>query len=156
MGVMEVVMDARSLGGRKSVGPSCTPGIGESRPDPEVSGRPERRRFTAAYKQQILEAADRCSEPGEIGALLRKEGLYASSLCNWRRQRERVILSGFGQKRGRKAVPVNPLADRVAVLERENAKLRRELEKATLIIDVQKKVSALLGIPLAETDGDGK
>ncbi|MBF0341561.1 MAG: transposase [Magnetococcales bacterium] len=118
------------------------------RPDPEVLDRPVRRVFTADYKRKILEETDRCEETGQIGSLLRREGLYASYLTTWRRQREEGILSGLNKKRGRKESPANPLTERIAALEKENVRLRQELEKATLIIDVQKKISLLLGVPL--------
>lgn len=156
MGLMEFGKEALKLDGRGSNQTGGVVGTVGSRPDPEVLAKPERRIFTAAYKLKILEAVDRCTESGEIGAILRREGLYASHLSTWRRQKQAGILSGLSQKRGRKAVPVNPLVDRVAALERENATLRRELEKATLIIDVQKKVSDLLGISLLENKGTGK
>lgn len=116
------------------------------RPDPEVAEKPVRRKFTADYKLRILREADAC-EPGGVGALLRREGLYSSHLTDWRRQRELGELSGLQPKkrgrRGRDAVQA-----RVDALERENRQLRDRLERAELIIDVQKKVSGLLGIPL--------
>lgn len=116
------------------------------RKDPEVPAKAQRRRFTAEYKRQLLAEADGCREPGEIGALLRREGLYTSHLSVWRQQREAGALVGLaGQARGRKAV-VHPLAKRLAGMERENARLREELRKAHVIIDVQKKVSQLLGL----------
>lgn len=121
-------------------------------PDPEVVAKPKRRRFTAEYKLQILRKADACKGPGEVGALLRREGLYSSHLSSWRQQRDRGALAGLkGKKRGRKAKPVDP---RVKQLEKENARLRRELWKAETIISVQKKVSELLGIPLKSPDSD--
>jgi transposase-like protein len=109
-----------------------------------------RRRFSAAYKLEVLQEADACSEPGEIGALLRREGLYSSLLSKWRQQREEGTLEGLRpKKRGRKARPRNPLARRVAELERDNERLRKKLEQAETIIDVQKKLSRILG-----TDGE--
>ena len=120
--------------------------------DPEVEVPPIRRRFTAAYKLRMVEQVDRCTAPGEIGALLRKEGLYSSHLTLWRRQRDEGALTKLApQKRGRKAVPVDPSARRVAELERENERLRNNLKQATTIIEIQKKVSSLLGIPLHST-----
>lgn len=117
-----------------------------SDPDPEVPEKARRRRFTASYKLRILEEVDRCTEPGEIGALLRREGLYSSLLSRWRRQREAGAEEALTpKKRGRKARPVDPQARRVAELERENARLREKLEKAETIIEVQKKLSRLLG-----------
>ena len=106
-----------------------------------------RRRFSATYKLEILQEADACSEPGEIGALLRREGLYSSHLSKWRQQREEGALEGLKpKKRGRKARPRNPLTRRVAELERDNERLRRKLEQAETIIEVQKKLSRILGM----------
>jgi transposase-like protein len=127
------------------------PGAGGNRaaivdaPDPEVAEKKPRRRFTAKYKLRILHDADNCTEPGQPGALLRREGLYSSNLSTWRRQREKGILRGLTpKKRGRKNKPKNPLADQVARLEKENRKLRLKLKQAQTIIDVQKKVSQML------------
>ena len=115
--------------------------------DPEVLERPQRRRFTAKYKLQVLQQADACTEPGEIGALLRREGLYSSHLSSWRRLRESGALAGLTpRKRGRKADPTKQQIRRVAELEREIQCLRERLTQAETIIDVQKKVSSLLGI----------
>lgn len=108
----------------------------------EVVARPKRRTFSAAYKRSILEEADRCSQAGEIGALLRREGLYSSNLTTWRRQRERGELEGA--KRGRK--PVSDEAKELKRLERENERLKQKLEQAELVIEVQKKLSQLLGL----------
>jgi transposase-like protein len=119
-------------------------------PDPEVLEKPVRRKFTANYKQRVLEEADACREQGEIGALLRREGLYSSYLKNWRRERDEAIRNGLrAKKRGRKPMK-NPLTDEVKRLERENLRLKRELEQAKLIIDIQKKTSQLLGITLTD------
>lgn len=109
-------------------------------PNPEVDAKPTRRTFTAAYKLKILDDADGCSE-GEIGALLRREGLYSSHLTAWRRQRAEGALQALGKKRGRKAKPRDKEKEQ---LIKENAKLRRKLEQAEKIIEIQKKVSALL------------
>ena len=143
-------------GARRATGVSpaevAAPGAPTSgtRPDPEVLEKPARRRFTAAYKLGILQAAEACSKPGEIGALLRREALYSSHLTAWRGQRDQGSLRALAPaKRGRKPKAKNPLADEVARLERENRKLQKRLGKAELIIDFQKKVAALLGIPLA-------
>jgi transposase-like protein len=125
------------------------------RPDPEVAEKPQRRRFTAEYKVRILRDADTCAEPGAIGALLRREGLYSSHLTEWRRQREQGALAGLAPKpRGRRAAPSHPLARRVSELEREKTRLQRRLQQAEAIIEVQKKVSALLGIPLNPPGSD--
>jgi len=103
-------------------------------PVTEVVARPQRRRFTTAYKLRILEEADRCTRPGEIGALLRREGLYSSSLTTWRRQRERGHLRD------------QLLGQEMAKLRRENRRLRQQLERAEAVIDVQKKLTELLGL----------
>ena len=125
------------------------------RTDPEVPARPRRRTYTAEYKLKVLKKADACKEPGQLGALLRREGLYHSNLITWRRQAEDGTLKALSpKKRGRKAQPPNPLASRVAELERENRKLKKEMKKAETIIEFQKKVSELLGIPLSEANDD--
>ena len=117
-------------------------------PDPEVPEQAKRRRFSAKYKLRILRKADACTEKGELGALLRREGLYASHLTTWRRQREEGSLKGLApKKRGRKAKK-SPQSKRVAQLEGEVRRLRQKLEQAEAIIDIQKKVAALLGIPM--------
>jgi transposase-like protein len=114
-------------------------------PDPEVVVKAQRRRFTAEYKQRILQEADACTQSGEIGALLRREGLYSSHLNTWRHQRARGELQGLTPaKRGRKA---DPQAAENARLLRETVRLKAQLARAELIIDVQKKVSQLLGLP---------
>jgi transposase-like protein len=102
----------------------------------------------------VLREADRCTETGQIGALLRRHGLYSSHLTTWRQERDRAAKLQLSRKRGRKAVPVNPLAARLAQVERENRALQARLQKAELINDIQKKVSALLGIPLNTPDND--
>jgi transposase-like protein len=122
-----------------------------SMPDPEVKAQGTRRRFSAAYKRRIVEEADRCTEPGAIGALLRREGLYSSQLATWRRQRTEGTL--MEKPRGR---PAEPLAAENARLRRENDRLRRELEKAQLIMDAQKKLAQVLGLMANdETEGNG-
>ena len=122
------------------------------KPDPEVAEKRPRRRFTAQYKLRILEQADACSEFGELGALLRREGLYYSHIGKWRQQRDQGVLHGLSpKKRGRKARGVNPLAQKVAALERENRRLQKKLKQAETIIEVQKKVSEILGIPLDDS-----
>ncbi len=114
-------------------------------PDPEVPAKARRRQYSAEYKKRILEAADRCSAPGEIGALLRREGLYSSLLSKWRQQRASGTTAALEpKKRGRKARPADPQAKRIAELERETVRLRKKLEQAETIIAVQKKLSQLL------------
>jgi transposase-like protein len=119
-------------------------------PDPEVVVKAQRRRFTAAYKHRILQEADACMQPGEVGALLRREGLYSSHLNTWRRQRACGELQGLTPaKRGRKA---DPQAAEIVRLQRETQRLMAQLARAELIIDVQKKVSQLLGLPEMPSD----
>lgn len=130
----------------------------DSRPvrDPEVAATAKRRQFSSKEKHRILAAADRCTEAGAIGALLRREGIYSSQLATWRRQREaseRVALAP--RKRGRKADPGIAEGRRVAELTKDNERLRRKLAQAHTIIDVQKKLCTLLGLPTAE-DPDEK
>ena len=116
-------------------------------PDPEVPEKAPRRRFTAAYKLRVLQEADRCSQPGEIGALLRREGLYSSHIATWRRQREEGLLQGLApKKRGRKKKSADPSAVRIAQLEKDNLRLKQQLRRAEIIIDAQKKISEILGI----------
>ena len=111
-------------------------------PDPEVPAKAKRRRFSSEYKQRILEEADNCTEPGEVGALLRREGLYSSNLTQWRQQRKAGGLSGLAaKKRGRKK---DEQAAEMAQLRRENERLRKQLERAELIIAAQKKLAQVL------------
>jgi len=118
-------------------------------PDPEVSQNAKRRRFSAEYKLNVLRQADACSKTGAIAALLRREGLYASHLTAWRRQRNEGSLQALKPKtRGRKPAPKNPLACENVRLQKETLRLKERLRKAEIIIDVQKKVSEMLGIPL--------
>lgn len=120
---------------------------------PELSARPQRRVFSVQDKLRILAETDRASQPGDIAAILRREGLYSSALTDWRRQRTAGALGALApQKRGRKAAPVNPLAAELAALQRDNLRLTRRLARAEAVIDVQKKIAALLGIPLDPSD----
>ena len=115
--------------------------------DPEVPEKPVRRRFDAAYKQRIVEEADRCGQPGELGQLLRREGLYASLLSTWRRQRDEGGLAGLTPKRrGRKAKKKDAAALENERLRRENERLSQRLKQAETIIAVQKKVSEILAV----------
>jgi len=119
-------------------------------PDPEVVVTAQRRHFSAEYKRRVLQEADACTQRGEVGALLRREGLYSSHLTTWRQQRQRGELQGLTPaKRGRKA---DPQAAENARLVRETERLKAQLARAELIIDVQKKVSQLLGLPEIPTD----
>ena len=122
-----------------------------SPPSPEVAATAKRRQFSASQRHRILAAADRCSRIGEIGALLRREGIYSSQLATWRKQRVATEHAALApQKRGRKADPAIAEARRVAELTREIEGLRRKLAQAHTIIDVQKKLCTLLGLPTAE------
>jgi transposase len=121
---------------------------------PELSNRPRRRKFTAADKLRILGATDRALETGGVGAVLRREGVYSSTLCDWRRQREAGTLGALTPaRRGPKASEANPLATKVAALEKNNAHLARCLARAEAIITVQKKLADLLGIPMTPDGG---
>jgi len=120
-------------------------------PDPEVVVRAQRRQYTAEYKKRILAEADSAKEPGAVGAMLRREGLYSSHLTHWRQQRDLALAP---QRRGPKPKH-DPLSEQVRKLELQNGQLTQRLARAELIIDVQKKVSLLLGIPMAPTDSGG-
>ena len=152
----KAVMDAaKSLpdsialqGARRATGDAVESAASTKRPaaDMEVVPRARRRRFTNADKRRILEAADHCTKPGEIGALMRREGVYSSSLSTWRRQREMADLAALApQKRGPKADPNRAEALHIAQRTRDNERLKSRLDKAMLVIEVQKKLAALLG-----------
>ena len=126
----------------------------EAMPDTEVVAKAKRRQYTAEYKLRVLRELDTCKGTGEIGALLRREGLYSSLVSKWRQQRENGSLEGLGvHKRGPKP---DPQAAELARLQRENERLRERLRKAELIIDVQKKVAQMLGAPIEEHNLDGQ
>ena len=142
----EEALSAEAEGARRATGVSADGAAGEEPRDPEVVEKAKRRRFTAEYRLKIVRAAEACRGSGEIGALLRREGLFSSQLSTWRRQWEEGALEGLrARKRGPKAKAVDP---RVKKLEQENARLVRKLKKADAIIAFQKKVHELLGIPL--------
>ncbi len=123
-------------------------------PDVEVLAQATRRRFTAEYKRKILREAEACTEPGAIGALLRREGLYSSNLTTWRQQRERGELLGLTPKRrGPAPKAKNPLAAKVAALERELTRQKARAERAEALVALQKKVAELLGTPLPQPSG---
>jgi transposase len=129
---------------------------------PEVPEKAKRRRFEAAYKLRILEEADNLTEAGQLGELLRREGLYSSHLSSWRRQRDEGSLAGLAPKqRGRKSKRKDPLTKENEKLRRENQRLARRLQQAEIIIDVQKKVSEMLAVspeelrPLKNPDDEG-
>lgn len=119
-------------------------------PETEVRVQRRPRKFTVAFKRSILKAAAACTKPGELGALLRREGLYYATISDWKRQRDRGLLDG--------STPPKPgpkpdvAAKRIAQLERENRRLAAQLEQAKTILSVQKKLSELLGIKLSEDD----
>jgi transposase-like protein len=115
----------------------------------EVVAKAQRRRFTAEYKRRIVREADRCTRPGELGALLRREGLYSSHLTSWRAARDRGELAGLAPKpRGPKATPADPRDKKIVEQERELARWKQRAERAEALVEVQKKVAALLGTPL--------
>ena len=124
-------------------------------PDPEVLPKASRRTFSAAEKLRILNEADACTQPGHIGALLRREGLYSSHLVKWRRLRAAGQLQALApQPRGPKPAPPDPLVEELAQVRAENARLHARLTQAELIIDVQKKVAQLLGASLPTPRSD--
>jgi transposase-like protein len=140
---------AASQGARRATEDAAksAPPIEPSESNSEVVPRARRRQFSRADKRRILEAADRCSQPGEIGALMRREGVYSSSLSNWRRQREVADLAALApQKRGPKVDPNRADALLIAQLTRDNLRLQNSLDKANLVIEVQKKLAVLLGL----------
>ena len=132
-------------------GSPATPTSGEAatHPDPHGVPKAERRRFSADYKQRILAETERCTERGQIGALLRREGLYASHLEQWRQQRDAAARAALApQKRGRK---VDPRVAEIEQLRQENERLQARLSQAETIIEVQKKVAALFGLAPSPT-----
>ena len=147
---------AEAEGARRATGGSADEppagGASGSTPDPEVSDKPKRRRFTAEYKRKILKQADAC-RPGELGALLRREGVYSSSLNAWRAARERGEIAGLApKKRGPKTSAPDPRDRELVANAREIARLSARVERAEAIIAVQKKLSEILGIRLPESD----
>ncbi len=123
-------------------------GAAGARPDPEVPAKASRRRFTAEYKLRVLGELDR-AEPGEQGAVLRREGLYTSHISEWRKARRRGSLTSLARKRGRKPKAIDARDSQISTLQRENARLQEELRQARLIVEVQGKVAGLLGIGLS-------
>ncbi len=121
----------------------------QQQPQNEVTPKAKRRRFSAQYKLRILEEADRCTQPGQIGALLRREGLYSSNLTSWRRQRDQGQIGALSpKKRGPKPAADAAMARELVKLCKEKAHLEQKLKKAELVIEVQKKVSQLLGLDI--------
>jgi transposase-like protein len=117
-------------------------------PDPEVVAQAKRRRFTAEFKQRILAEADKAKSSGGVGALLRREGLYSSMLATWRRERAAGILQGLSPQRRGPKNKRDAAAEEIQQLHRQNQRLTEELRKADIVIDIQKKVAALLGRPI--------
>jgi transposase-like protein len=153
----QAVSAGESQGARRATGGFPARGNSERKRavDPQVPAKAARRRFSGEYKQRIVREADAARDAGEIGTLLRREGLYSSHLVTWRRARERGELAGLSPKRrGRKEKGVNPLAKRVAELERDKGRLERRLKQAELLLEIQKKASQLLEIPLASRDDE--
>jgi transposase len=142
LGRQTIVGEPERRGDDSGVSPTIERETSTTPPDPEVAARHARRRFTTQYKLEILRKADACVRPGQLGALLRKEGLYSSHLVNWRRQRADGLTP---KKRGRKSTPVDPHVKR---LEHENRRLTTRLQKAEALLAYQKKVAELLQIPL--------
>jgi transposase-like protein len=134
--------------------PSRSDGTSSAAPPTQVRPRPARRHFSAEYKLDVLRQVDACRAPGEVGAVLRREGLYYGHLSKWRVQRKQGALAALTERRRGPKPPV-PEAREVEKLRRENARLNRELEKANLCLEIQKKVSEMLGIPLNPPPRDG-
>ena len=144
------IMSVETEGARRATGVSTDSATHRGHfPDPEVPEKAIRRKFTAKHKLRILQEVDRCTTQGQIGALLRREGLYSSNLTTWRRQREQGTLEALSPKhRGPKVKNTAPSVRRIVELERENNQLKQKLKQAETIIDVQKKLSEILQIPL--------
>jgi transposase len=139
-------------GGGENMVQNSSDKVNEALPNTEVVAKAKRRRFTAAEKIRILREVDACQGTGEIGALLRREGIYSSYLTTWRKQRESRELEGLApKKRGPKP---NPDAIELAKLRREHERLKERMRQAELIIDVQKKVARMLGATLDAPDLD--
>ena len=150
MSLVVETISAGAEGARRATGVPAG-GVAEA-PDPEVSEKAKRRRFTAEYKLRVLREADACKGDGDVAALLRREGLYSSHLTSWRRQRDEIAGAGLAAiKRGRKGKQVDP---RLKELERENTRLKRRLARVETMLEIQKKASELLGIPLNRHDSD--
>jgi len=119
----------------------------------EVTAKARRRQFTAEYKRRVLAEADACTKSGEVGALLRREGLYSSHLVDWRRARDSGALAGLApRKRGPAGRVAHPLEQKIVELQREVSRLQRRAERAEGLVELQKKVSELLGIQLPKPD----
>ncbi len=126
--------------------PAALPSSKNPRITSEVAEKAVRRRFSAQYKQRILSQADACTELGEIGKLLRREGLYSSHLSKWRAQRDQAVQEGLSRKRGRKPAQKNPLVEENARLQNQVKRLEARVAQAQTIIEVQKKLAQLLSL----------
>ena len=137
----------RATGGSPAGAPAAEPAAG-SAAETEVVAKAQRRRFTVEYKRRIVREADRCTTAGAIGAMLRREGLYSSHLTTWRAARDHGELEGLAPKqRGPKALPPDPRDKKIAEQERAIGTWRKRAERAEALVEVQKKVAALLGTP---------
>lgn len=145
----------RSEAERSEVERSAAPGEATTAPDPEVVPKAQRRQFSADYKKRILAEAEAAQQPGVIGALLRREGLYSSHLTHWRQQSQEAMRNALAPHRRGPKPKHDPLFEEVRQLKQENSRLTDRLARAELIIDVQKKVSQLLGIPMQAANNDG-
>jgi len=145
---------ARRASGVSPIGaPVAEPVSVEPTPGSEVVAKAQRRRFTAEYKRRMVREAERCTAPGAIGALLRREGLYSSHLTTWRAARDRGELAGLApKKRGPKASLPDPRDKKITELERSEQRWKKRAERAEALVEVQKKVAALLGTPF-ESEG---
>ena len=141
-------------GARRATGDTSS---GAAVPDPQVAPVARRRRFSGTEKRRILALADRCTKSGEIGALMRREGIYSSMLANWRKQCDHAERAALAPKaRGPKPDPALSERRRADQLARENAQLRSKLDRAHIIIDVQKKLCTLLGLPTADAPDENE
>lgn len=146
---------ARRATGISSTAARCGSGVKTVVPNPEVPEKASRRSYTAEYKRLILREAEVCKEQGQVGALLRREGLYSSNLTAWRRQAERGTLDALSsKKRGPKARKPDPSVRRITEQEKEIQKLRARLRKAELIIEAQKKIAEIFQLPLDQKEGE--
>ena len=125
-----------------------------SRPDPEVLEKAKRRRFTSEFKLRIVAEAEACKEPGSIAALLRREGLYSSHLTEWRRACREGSLGALSKRRGPKEKNRSAATQELERLRKETARLKRRLQQAETILEIQKKASEILGIPLSPHELD--
>jgi transposase-like protein len=147
----DLAVDGAAQGARRATADAPS----AAAPDPEVVATAKRRRFSAAEKRRLLNAADRCTKPGELGALLRREGIYSSMLATWRKQRAQAEEAALqARRRGRQPDPALAEARQLEQLQRENDRLRRRLAEAHTVIEVQKKLCTLLGLPTADEPGE--